>query len=62
MSLYCSFGFDYIKKKRGKEPMYKLDVIQRGAGGCQLCFGCCQPWGPQGRDKRGPWAGAASSG
>lgn len=35
MSLYCSFGFDYRKKKKGvggggKEPVYKSDVIQRG--------------------------------
>ncbi|XP_016158403.1 PREDICTED: translation initiation factor IF-2-like [Ficedula albicollis] len=32
MSLYCSFRFDYRKKKEGEKPVYKLDVIQGGPG------------------------------
>lgn len=31
MSLYCSFRFDY-RKKKGEKPVYKLDVIQGGPG------------------------------
>lgn len=55
MSLYCSFGFDYRKKKKGVGGGGQGARVQIGrdteraggpAGCCQLCFGrcCCRRW------------------